>query len=94
MPSRHSKGSGDRGYYSNQEKKASGTSLGSIRQRIGSDSQLSFGYCPLTLNKIVEPVVSPSGRIYEREAILEYLLKKTKELKEIQRKHKEKLVKK
>ena len=86
MPSRHSKNGGDRPYYTFHEKKSAGVS-GSSSQRLGSDSQLPFGHCPLTLNKIVEPVVSPSGRIYEREAILEYLLKKTKELKALQREY-------
>ena len=81
MPSKHSKNAGDRHHFTYQEKQLAG--VGSIRQRIGTDSQLPFGHCPLTLNRINEAVVSPSGRIYEREAILEYLLTKTKELKEL-----------
>jgi len=45
------------------------------------DSQLPFGYCALTLCPVVEPVVTPSGHMYSREAIFEYLLAKTQELK-------------
>ena len=59
MPSKHSKNAGDRGHYTYQEKKQSG--VGSISQRVGSDSQLPFGHCPLSLNRIKEAVVSPSG---------------------------------
>lgn len=84
MPSRHSKNGGDRAYYTHSEKKTAGVA-GSSSERIGSESQLPFGHCPLTLNKITEAVVTPSGRIYEREAILEYLLKKTIEIKAMQR---------
>lgn len=49
--------------------------------RIGSDAQLPFGYCNLTLQPAVDPVVTPSGRLYSREAILEHLMTKTEELK-------------
>jgi nitric oxide synthase-interacting protein len=54
---------------------------GNLKQRIGSESQLAFGYCALSLNPAENPVVSPSGRIYSREFILEYLLTKGKDLK-------------
>jgi nitric oxide synthase-interacting protein len=79
MPSRHSKNCGDRHHFTYHEKSKSG--IGSITQRLGTDSQLPFGYCPLSLNPIEDAVISPSGRIYSREAILEYLLNQTKELK-------------
>lgn len=69
--------------------------LGSITQRLGSDSQLPFGYCCLSLQPVRDAVITfvlidffvlniisrPSGHIYEREVILEYLLNKTRELK-------------
>lgn len=57
------------------------TGIGSTHQRIGSDSQLPFGYCALSTYPAEDPVVSPSGRIYSRETIIEYLLNKSKELK-------------
>jgi nitric oxide synthase-interacting protein len=79
MPTKHSKNNCDNHHYTYGEKKAAG--LGSIKQRLGSDSQLPFGYCPLSLAPISDAAVSPSGHIYSRESILEYLLTKTQELK-------------
>lgn len=78
MPSRHSKNTGSRSHFTYHEKAKAANSL---KQRIGSESQLAFGYCALSLNPAENPVVSPSGRIYSKEFILEYLLTKSKELK-------------
>ena len=55
---------------------------GSQIARLGTDSQLPFGHCPLSSCPIDDAVVTPSGHMYSREALLEYLLAKTKELKE------------
>jgi len=55
--------------------------MGSVHQRVGTDSQLPFGYCALSLTPVDDAVVSPSGTLYSREAILEYLLQKSRELK-------------
>lgn len=49
--------------------------------RFGVDSQLPFGYCALTLGPVVDPIVTPSGHMYSREAIFEHMLTKTHELK-------------
>eukprot|EP01038_Epipyxis_sp_PR26KG_P014374 gene14374-19279_t len=87
MPSRHSKQIGDRPSFSNGEKKKTGH--GSITQRVGGDSQLLFGYCCLSLHPVVDAVISPSGHLYSREAILEYILNKSKELKKFQQKFEE-----
>lgn len=46
-----------------------------------------IGYCGLSLKPAEEAVISPSGHIYSREAILEYLLTKTKEIKDLARAH-------
>ena len=45
-----------------------------VKQRLGQDSQLPFGYCALSLKPAVHPVASPSGHIYSKEAIYEYLI--------------------
>eukprot|EP01036_Dinobryon_divergens_P025838 gene25838-34426_t len=85
MPSRHSKNTGDQHHFSYQEKVMAG--YGSVTQRIGTDSQLPFGYCCLSMHPADEgagAVVSPSGHIYSKEAIFEYLLKKSKEIKEME----------
>ncbi len=57
--------------------------LGTVKQRLGTESQLPFGYCSLSMHPAEEAVVSPSGHIYSREYILEYLLTKSKELKKL-----------
>jgi hypothetical protein len=57
---------------------------GTKEARFGVDSQLPFGYCALTLAPVVEPVVTPSGHIYSREAIFEHMLTKNQELKRMQ----------
>jgi nitric oxide synthase-interacting protein len=57
--------------------------LGTVKQRLGTESQLPFGYCSLSMHPAEEAVVSPSGHIYSREYILEYLLTKSKELKKV-----------
>jgi nitric oxide synthase-interacting protein len=78
MPSRHSKNTGSRPHFTYHEK---AKAAGSITQRIGGESQLPFGYCALSLTPSENTVVSPSGRLYSREFILEYILTKTQELK-------------
>jgi len=57
---------------------------GTREARFGVDSQLPFGYCALTLAPVVEPVVTPSGHLYSREAMFEHMLTKTQELKKMQ----------
>mmetsp|Transcript_30216 Transcript_30216/g.51103 ORF Transcript_30216/g.51103 Transcript_30216/m.51103 type:complete len:328 (-) Transcript_30216:1178-2161(-) len=81
MPARHSKNAGDRHHFTYDEKKKAG--LGSLAQRLGSDSQLPFGYCALSMHPAEDAVVSPSGHIYSRECIIDYLLTKSKELKKL-----------
>ena len=65
------------------EEKQRGES-GSLKIRLGTDSQLPFGYCSISLHPTNDPVVSPSGHIYSREAILQYLLNKMQEIKDQQ----------
>lgn len=82
---RHSKNSGDKHHFTYHEKLKAG--LGSIKQRFGTESQLPFGHCCLSLHPAEDPVISPSGHLYSREAILEYLLLKAKELKKTTKLH-------
>lgn len=58
------------------------TSYGTQTARLTSDSQLPFGDCCLQLSPAVDPVVTPSGHIYSREAIVSYLLSKNRLLKQ------------
>lgn len=81
MPSKKSK-SGERAHYTAKDKQNNG----SLKERLGADSQLPFGYCPLSLNPIDDPVATPSGHVYSREAMLEYLLNANREIKSQRRK--------
>lgn len=63
--------------YAEMQKSRHGTET----QRIGTDSILPFGYCCLSLSPSVDPVASPSGHIYSREYILEYILTKKEQLR-------------
>jgi len=79
MPSRHSKANGHPGVFTYYER---ALTKGTYTDRLGSDSQLPFGYCSLSLKPIlVDAMVSPSGRLYSKEAIYEYLLQKGRDLK-------------
>jgi nitric oxide synthase-interacting protein len=64
------------------ERKIHGGAYGTQSARLTTDSQLRFGDCCLSLTAAVDPVVTPSGHIYSREAIVAYLLEKKKEIKE------------
>ena len=67
---------------------------GTTTARLGSDSQYQFANCGLSLHPARDrPVASLSGYIYERSAILEYMLTKTQELKRQQQEYDEYLLK-
>jgi len=70
------------------ERKKYGTQYGTTTARLGQDSQYTFGNCGLSLHPAVEsPVASPSGFVYEKSAMLEYLLTKTQDLKKKQQEY-------
>jgi len=73
------------------EKHKKQTCYGTQTTRLSTDSQLKFGYCCLQLEPAEDPVSSPSGHIYSREAILSYLLSKTQEIQEQRREYERKL---
>jgi hypothetical protein len=66
--------------------------LGPTKQRLGTQSQLPFGYCALSLYPAEDAVVSPSGHLYSRESVLEYLLSKSKDLKVLREQYEEQQV--
>ena len=47
---------------------------GSKTTVVGRDSLKDFTSCSLSLHPCADPVVTPDGWLYEREAILEYIL--------------------
>lgn len=54
---------------------------GTLSVRLETGSKKRFGDCCLSLVPAIDPVATPSGHIYSREAILTYLLRKRKNLK-------------
>src|SRR6056300_1611803 len=64
------------------EMKKYSVGYGTTTARLNGVSQYTFGDCALSLHAAEEhPVATPSGYIYEKAAILEYLLVKTRQLK-------------
>lgn len=61
------------------ERKALG--FGTVKERVGKDSQGNFYDCCLTLQPAVDPMVTPDGYLYSREALLENLLQQKKAIK-------------
>ncbi|KAL9180704.1 hypothetical protein ACHAXT_011157 [Thalassiosira profunda] len=68
-------------YHERKRLKSSG--YGTQSTRLTTASQLPFGHCCLSLSPIDagDAVATPSGHIYSREAIVQYLLTKNGELK-------------
>mmetsp|Transcript_24553 Transcript_24553/g.28966 ORF Transcript_24553/g.28966 Transcript_24553/m.28966 type:complete len:292 (-) Transcript_24553:307-1182(-) len=63
------------------------TSYGTTTARLGTESHNRFGDCCLGLAPATDPVSTPSGHIYSREAIVSYLLTKNQEIKEARLKY-------
>lgn len=84
---RKSKASGGHNPLTYHERKhyANESEYGTTTARLGQDSQYQFGHCGLSLHPALEyPVATPSGFIYERSTLLEYMLRKTQGLKQEQ----------
>ncbi|KAJ1460125.1 hypothetical protein M885DRAFT_509859 [Pelagophyceae sp. CCMP2097] len=79
---RHTKnnGSSTYGVFSHAERKKCGF-MNNLEMRAGVDSQLPFGWCSLSLQPAVDPVVTPSGHVYSRECLLEHMVAKTAQLR-------------
>ncbi|MEW5299194.1 MAG: hypothetical protein WDW36_002232 [Sanguina aurantia] len=78
---RHSKNAGVMGCeaLSYSERRALG--FGTVKERLGKDSIGNFDDCCLTLQAAVDPVVTPEGHLYSKEAILENLLAQKKAIR-------------
>ncbi|CAL1284152.1 unnamed protein product [Larinioides sclopetarius] len=61
-----------------KDNKAGG--YGTIQNRIGKDSVKDFDCCCLTLQPCRNPVVTPDGYLYDKEAVLEYIIHQKKEI--------------
>jgi len=60
--------------YSERKKDASQSGYGTLHERLGADSIKPFDCCSLTLQPCREPLISPEGFIFDKEAILNYIL--------------------
>ncbi|XP_034943485.1 nitric oxide synthase-interacting protein homolog [Chelonus insularis] len=65
--------------YHEKKKDASASGYGTNSHRIGKDSVKGFDCCCLTLQPCRNPVVTRDGYLFDKEAILEYILTKKKE---------------
>ena len=93
---KHSKNNNDRAFFSNAERKAAATGRaassfigqnnwqewgwGTERRTLDSSSMKDIDVCSLSLQPCVQPVVTPSGVLYDKEVIIEYILSRKKEI--------------
>ncbi|XP_013381609.1 nitric oxide synthase-interacting protein isoform X1 [Lingula anatina] len=79
---RHSKNCTAGSVYTYHEKKrdTAASGYGSNEVRFGKDSLKDFDCCSLTLQPCKDPVITPDGHLYDKEAILEYILHQKREI--------------
>lgn len=65
--------------YHERQSDAKTGGYGTIKARLGKDSVKDFDACCLTLQPCKYPVITPQGYLYDKEAILQYILTKKKE---------------
>ncbi|XP_072941646.1 nitric oxide synthase-interacting protein homolog [Epargyreus clarus] len=75
--------------YHEKKKDASASGYGTQSERVGKDSVKDFDSCSLTLQPCRNPVVTKEGYLFDKEAILEYIITKkneyTKKLKQYEK---------
>ncbi|GBP07101.1 Nitric oxide synthase-interacting protein homolog [Eumeta japonica] len=75
--------------YHEKKKDAAASGYGTQSERVGKDSVKNFDCCSLTLQPCRNPVVTKEGYLFDKEAILEYIVAKkteyTKKLKQYER---------
>nr|XP_019533456.2 nitric oxide synthase-interacting protein homolog [Aedes albopictus] len=79
--------------YHEKKKDAASSGFGSSSRRLGKDSVKGFDCCSLTLQPCRNPVITKDGYLFDKEAILTYIITKKKEfarkMKEYERQMKE-----
>ncbi|XP_049813239.1 nitric oxide synthase-interacting protein homolog [Schistocerca serialis cubense] len=65
--------------YHEKKKDAQASGYGTNTQRVGKDSIKDFDCCSLTLQPCRDPVITPDGYLFDKEAILEYIITKKNE---------------
>lgn len=75
--------------YHEKKKDAASSGFGTERQRLAKDSVKTFDACNLTLQPARLPVVTKDGYLFDREAILQYIITKkgeyARKMKEFER---------
>ncbi|XP_078295628.1 nitric oxide synthase-interacting protein [Panthera onca] len=66
--------------YHEKKKDTAASGYGTQNIRLSRDAVKDFDCCCLSLQPCHDPVVTPDGYLYEREAILEYILHQKKEI--------------
>lgn len=78
--------------YNEKKRDAAESGYGTNNQRLGKDSVKSFDCCSLTLQPCRNPVVTKDGLLFDKEAILQYIITKKNEysrkLKEYEKRRK------
>ncbi|XP_053213750.1 nitric oxide synthase-interacting protein homolog isoform X2 [Panonychus citri] len=65
--------------YHERQRDTANSGYGTIRERLAKDSIGDFDACCLTLQPCRNPVVTPNGYLFDKEAILEYIIHKKAE---------------
>nr|XP_020464022.1 nitric oxide synthase-interacting protein [Monopterus albus]XP_020464023.1 nitric oxide synthase-interacting protein [Monopterus albus]XP_020464024.1 nitric oxide synthase-interacting protein [Monopterus albus] len=77
--------------YHEKKKDTAASGYGTQRIRLGKDAIKDFDCCCLSLQPCQDPVVTPDGYLYEKQAILEYILhQKTENAKKMKAYEKQK----
>ncbi|KAK7099119.1 nitric oxide synthase-interacting protein-like [Littorina saxatilis] len=66
--------------YHERKKDTKMSGYGTQKLRVGKDSVKDFDCCCLTLQPCKNPVVTPQGYLFDKEAILEYILHQKREI--------------
>lgn len=79
---RHSKNCTASSVYSYHEKRkdAKASGYGTLHLRYGKDGVKDFDCCSLSLHPCRDPVVTPGGHLFDKEAIFEYIISKKNEI--------------
>ncbi|UYV62203.1 NOSIP [Cordylochernes scorpioides] len=60
--------------YHEKQKDTKAGGYGTIKKRLGKDSIQDFDCCSLTLQPCRDPVITPEGYLFDKEAILEFII--------------------
>ena len=93
---KHSKNNNDRAYFSHAERAAAKSGIlsssfigynntkewgwGTESRLLDSDAMKEVDVCSLSLQPCAQPLVTPSGVLYDKEVIIEYILTRKKEI--------------